>query len=882
MKKALIFLLCSVLVFSSLSFSAFAAEHDTADTAADREITDTAAEEEITDTGVKEDLADTGAEEDLAETGWSLVSETTFQSKLSSLRSKYPNGSIWEGVYYEGGSAKAWTCWAYAAQMLYEVFGVRFYADGMMSHKYYDVYGITAGDWVRIDGESHSIFITKVTDSGVYYTDGNGTGVYNQVRWDGYYSWYEMARRFSYRLHLPGNDLTGDVVTHHVVYNSNGGSGTMSSQSVAPNGSFTLQDNGFTRFGYTFAGYTVQRSSDGKWFTSGGNGWQSESNIERYGYNYSIYYPDESYRMSTAWITDLTYSTTLTFYAQWTPSNVVTYNTNGASGSGKTDRVATDDAFTIRQNDFTREGYSFAGYTVKRSTDNKWFTSGGNGWQSQSDIYDNNYTYSIYYPGESYRMSAAWMEDINYDTTLTFYAQWVPDEATIEYAANYSGYNYLLGSNLGSNYSDYIFSRDSSAYSVSVDTFERLNNANSLKITGKKAGSSGSDLAFKTTTNFGYGDGYSQCAPMGDNKEMELRFYAKSSVNGAKMYFRWGYSNDYQSVTLTTDWKVYYVDLPKTAFYGTAIHPFFDCAGTFYLNSLSLGDEWTSNIIPESGTWAAADQVIERGTALTDMPTPTREGYTFLGWYTAAEGGERITEDTVIYESRLRLYAHWVKNTSYEPLKTIRREGHIYELYDNIMGWEDAQRFCSSLGGHLLTIDSRDENRMAYDMIRDRQGYCWLGMYYDESEEAWQWVDGSQITFTEWYDDDYAAADTGEYYAILYPMNYGSFAYAGSWDKCIGSDYHRSYYGYYNSFFICEYDDPFILGDADNNGEIELPDVTLIQYENAGFDTPADIDIMRGDADGNGFLEIADATLISRYLSGMTTPYTINEWIKGY
>ena len=113
-------------------------------------------------------------------------------------------------------------------------------------------------------------------------------------------------------------------------------------------------------------------------------------------------------------------------------------------------------------------------------------------------------------------------------------------------------------------------------------------------------------------------------------------------------------------------------------------------------------------------------------------------------------------------------------------------------------------------------------------------------------------------------------------------MNYGSFAYAGSWDKCIGSDYHRSYYGYYNSFFICEYDDPFILGDADNNGEIELPDVTLIQYENAGFDTPADIDIMRGDADGNGFLEIADATLISRYLSGMTTPYTINEWIKGY
>ncbi len=50
------------------------------------------------------------------------------------------------------------------------------------------------------------------------------------------------------------------------------------------------------------------------------------------------------------------------------------------------------------------------------------------------------------------------------------------------------------------------------------------------------------------------------------------------------------------------------------------------------------------------------------GNAIGDtMPVPTKEGYTFLGWYTDPIGGIQINKDTIILGS-MSLFAHWVKN----------------------------------------------------------------------------------------------------------------------------------------------------------------------------------------------------------------------------
>ena len=54
------------------------------------------------------------------------------------------------------------------------------------------------------------------------------------------------------------------------------------------------------------------------------------------------------------------------------------------------------------------------------------------------------------------------------------------------------------------------------------------------------------------------------------------------------------------------------------------------------------------------------------GTALT-LPTPIRDGYWFVGWYDAAEGGNKIGDAGATYNpsSEITLYAHWQEKVEY-------------------------------------------------------------------------------------------------------------------------------------------------------------------------------------------------------------------------
>lgn len=47
------------------------------------------------------------------------------------------------------------------------------------------------------------------------------------------------------------------------------------------------------------------------------------------------------------------------------------------------------------------------------------------------------------------------------------------------------------------------------------------------------------------------------------------------------------------------------------------------------------------------------------------LPTPPFEGYTFLGWFTAAEDGEQVFPETPFPGESLTLYAHW----QYDPVQ---------------------------------------------------------------------------------------------------------------------------------------------------------------------------------------------------------------------
>lgn len=52
------------------------------------------------------------------------------------------------------------------------------------------------------------------------------------------------------------------------------------------------------------------------------------------------------------------------------------------------------------------------------------------------------------------------------------------------------------------------------------------------------------------------------------------------------------------------------------------------------------------------------------GQTYGQLPVPTRDHYSFAGWYTQAEGGSLITEDSLFEELHdITLYAHWTLNT---------------------------------------------------------------------------------------------------------------------------------------------------------------------------------------------------------------------------
>lgn len=51
-------------------------------------------------------------------------------------------------------------------------------------------------------------------------------------------------------------------------------------------------------------------------------------------------------------------------------------------------------------------------------------------------------------------------------------------------------------------------------------------------------------------------------------------------------------------------------------------------------------------------------------------------------------------------------------NETESDVQTITDEvGHRYQIFDTSMSWTDAEAYCESLGGHLVTITSEEEQK---------------------------------------------------------------------------------------------------------------------------------------------------------------------------
>ena len=62
------------------------------------------------------------------------------------------------------------------------------------------------------------------------------------------------------------------------------------------------------------------------------------------------------------------------------------------------------------------------------------------------------------------------------------------------------------------------------------------------------------------------------------------------------------------------------------------------------------------------GTVSPTSKTITSGSSIGTLPTPTRSGYTFNGWYTSSSGGSRVYTSTT-FSNNTTVYAHWSPNT---------------------------------------------------------------------------------------------------------------------------------------------------------------------------------------------------------------------------
>lgn len=70
-------------------------------------------------------------------------------------------------------------------------------------------------------------------------------------------------------------------------------------------------------------------------------------------------------------------------------------------------------------------------------------------------------------------------------------------------------------------------------------------------------------------------------------------------------------------------------------------------------------NSYTLTFNANEGTVDTESKTVVYGSEYGDLPTPTRDGYTFLGWFTQAEGGTQATSTTTMSNSNVEVFAQW-------------------------------------------------------------------------------------------------------------------------------------------------------------------------------------------------------------------------------
>ena len=214
------------------------------------------------------------------------------------------------------------------------------------------------------------------------------------------------------------SNISTSASTYTITYNNNGGSGC-STTSVTYGGKYGTMCEP-TRNGYVFIGWFDENYKD-KPLNYYADTYSDLKNTFGYDadalYNHYITYGKGEGRRISQYVKgdSFTGNANKTIYAGWYAQGyTISYNSNGGTGSMASDVVKTGGTATIKANEFTKKGYTFAGWTTKNDG-----TDDGYNWTGWSGTWN--------YVDGQYGIA---------NKTLKLYARWTPKSYTISYNSN--------------------------------------------------------------------------------------------------------------------------------------------------------------------------------------------------------------------------------------------------------------------------------------------------------------------------------------------------------------------------------------------------------------------------------------------------------------
>ena len=145
---------------------------------------------------------------------------------------------------------------------------------------------------------------------------------------------------------------------------------------------------------------------------------------------------------------------------------------------------------------------------------------------------------------------------------------------------------------------------------------------------------------------------------------------------------------------------------------------------------------------------------------------------------------------------------------AYRKMSRSLYNGHSYKVYAQKKSWTEAKAHCESLGGHLVTITSQEEQDFVSSLVTEKNIASWIGASW--SNNQFVWVTGETFNYTNW--------DQGE---PSHNFNSSKEPYVGIYANNTDTEYSTT--GKWNNFrastdtiqgFVCEWEPRCIASDG--------------------------------------------------------------------